>query len=256
MPKHKRPSLPFTRHAVKDRVRCFNMNCHLRKRANSTPANVVESLLNADPKLISRRDDDERLPLHWAASYNRLPIVELLVERKGCDVDAKDGAGWTALMMGASLKDADALVDILLAKGADVDEKTNNGQTALHFTASKANLDTAKKLIAHKASARVKDKRGQLPLHRAAAVGNVPIMKLMLENKSPVNATDLDGCTALHHAIAEGNGDAAMVLLKAGAETDKKDRDGKLAIELAPDAKVRDYVMKYADEEGINMRPS
>ena len=60
----------------------------------------------------------------------------------------------------------------------------------------------------------------------------------------------------LHHAIAEGNGDTAVVLLKAGAETEKKDRDGKLAIELAPDAKVRDYVMKYADEEGINMRPS
>jgi 26S proteasome non-ATPase regulatory subunit 10 len=256
MPKLKRPSLPFTRHAVMDKVCWSDTGGLLNKSANSLPANVVESLLNADPKLISRRDDDERLPLHWATSYNRLPIVELLVERKDCDIDAKDGAGWTSLMMAASLKESDALVDLLLAKGADVDEKTNNGQTALHFTASKSNLDTAKKLIAHKASARVKDKRGQLPLHRAAAVGNVPIMKLMLENKSPVNATDMDGYTALHHAIAEGNGDAAVVLLKAGAETDKKNRDDKLAIELAPDAKVRDYVMKYADEEGINMRPS
>jgi 26S proteasome non-ATPase regulatory subunit 10 len=212
--------------------------------------------LNADPKLVSRRDDDDRMPLHWAASYNRLPIVELLLDRKGCDIDARDGAGWTALMMASSIKDADALVDLLLAKSADVAEKTNNGQTALHFTASKSNLDTAKKLIAHKASARVKDKRGQLPLHRAAAVGNVPIVKLLLESKSPVNATDMDGCTALHHAIAEGHGDLAVVLLKAGAEPDKRDNTDKLAIELAPDAKVRDYVIKYADEEGIEMRPS
>ena len=100
------------------------------------------------------------------------------------------------------------------------------------------------------------------------------MVNLMLENKSPLNATDVSGLTALHHgkfiarfnfflvyffcvlcgweglwvndletddlkAIAEGHGDTAMVLLKAGAETDKKDVDGNLAIDLAPDRKVR-----------------
>ena len=179
--------------------------------------------------------------------------MELLAEQKGFDVDAQDGAGWTALMIAASLKDADALVDVLLAKCADVDMKTYNGQTALHFTASKSNLDTARKLIAHKASTRVKDKRGQLPLHRAAAVGNLPITKLMLENRSPINATDIDGSTALHHAIAEGHGDTALVLLKAGAETDKKDSSGAYAIDLAPDAKVRSYIVRAAEEEGIEL---
>lgn len=144
-------------------------------------------------------------------------------------------------MIASSLKDSSAsesLASLLLAKNADPTLVTNTGATALHFAASKTHLDTAKKLLEHKASARVKDKRGQLPLHRAAAVGNVPMVKLMLENRSPVNATDADGCTALHHAIAEGHGDTAVVLLKAGAETDKKDNTGALAIDLAPDAKV------------------
>ncbi len=132
-------------------------------------------------------------------------------------------------------------------------------QTALHFTASKNNLETARKLLSHGATARVKDKRGQLPLHRAAAIGSVPMVNLMLENKSPLNATDISGLTALHHgksaaflfaschegvkadymeAISEGHGDTALVLLRAGAETDKKDGDGYLAIDLAPDKKV------------------
>ena len=74
-----------------------------------------------------------------------------------------------------------------------------SGQTALHFTSSKNNIETARKLISHKASARVKDKRGQLPLHRAAAIGSVPMVNLLLENKSPLNATDVSGLTALHH---------------------------------------------------------
>jgi 26S proteasome non-ATPase regulatory subunit 10 len=77
----------------------------------------------------------------------------------------------------------------------------NNGQTALHFAASKSNLDVARRLVAHKASARTRDKRGQLPLHRAAAVGGVPMIKLLLENRSPVNMQDIDGLTALHHGI-------------------------------------------------------
>ncbi|WPG99633.1 ankyrin repeat-containing domain protein [Acrodontium crateriforme] len=226
---------------------------HIACREGQT--NLVLSLLNADPRLASCRDDDDRLPLQWATSYNRLPIVQLLTERKGVDIDAQDGAGWTALMMAASLKDGDDMVDYLLSQGADVHVTTNNGQTALHYAASKNNLDTARKLIAHKASARVKDKRGQLPLHRAAAVGSVPMVKLLLDNRSPINATDADGSTALHHAIAEGHGDTAVVLLKAGAETDKRDGSGALAIDLAPDAKIKLYVRRAADEEGIELYP-
>lgn len=141
-------------------------------------------------------------------------------------------------MIASSLKEADPLIDLLLSKSADPTLITSTGATALHFAVSKSNLDTAKKLIANKASARVKDKRGQLPLHRAAAVGSVPMVKLLLENRSPVNGSDGDGCTALHHAVAEGHGDTAVVLLKAGAETDKRDNSGTLALDLAPDAKV------------------
>ncbi|KAK4995194.1 putative ankyrin-repeat protein [Elasticomyces elasticus] len=208
----------------------------------------------ANPRLASRRDDDDRLPIHWAASYNRLPIVDILANTRDFDVDAQDGAGWTPLMMAASLKNSDAVLDLLLNKGADVNMKSSNhGQTALHFTASKNNLDVARKLIAQKASARVKDKRGQLALHRAAAAGNVPVVKLLLENRSPINATDMDGSTALHHAIAEGHGDTAVLLLKAGAETDKRDQSGALAIDLAPDAKIRSFIERAAEEEGISL---
>ena len=75
-------------------------------------------------------------------------------------------------------------------------------QTALHFVASKKYLDTARLLIEHKASTRVRDKRGQYAVHRAAAAGSGPIVSLLLKNRSPLNATDNEGYTPLHHAIA------------------------------------------------------
>ncbi len=50
---------------------------------------VVESLLNANPKLAYRKDNDGRLPIHWAASFNQLEIARLLTEVKGFDPDVQ-----------------------------------------------------------------------------------------------------------------------------------------------------------------------
>ncbi|KAL2832711.1 ankyrin repeat-containing domain protein [Aspergillus pseudoustus] len=228
----------------------------LHEAAREGKITIVESLLNANPKLATTKDDDDRLPIHWAVAYNRLPVVELLVATKNFDPDVEDGSGWTPLMIASSLKNAegDPILELLLRKGADVNGKSVTGQNALHFATSKANLSTVRTLLANKCSARVKDKRGQLALHRAAAIGSTPIIQLLLkEGRSPVNATDADGLTALHHAVSEGHGDAAVTLLKAGAEADKKDAEGKLAIELAPDAKVRQYILQAAEREGIDL---
>ncbi|KAM0794613.1 gankyrin [Usnea florida] len=211
---------------------------------------TVESLINANPQLATKRDDDERLPIHWAVSYNHMPVVELLVSRKDFDPDVQDASGWTPLMIAASLREGDDLVDLLLSKEAEVNVKT------LHFTASKNNIETARKLLSRGATARVKDKQGQLPLHRAAAIGSIPMVNLMLENKSPLNATDISGLTALHHAISEGRGDTAVVLLRAGAETDKRDVDGNLAIDLAPDKKIRQFILQSAEREGVDVEES
>jgi 26S proteasome non-ATPase regulatory subunit 10 len=79
-------------------------------------------------------------------------------------------------------------------------------------------------------------------------------MKALLEvGKSPLNASDVDGMTALHHAVSEGHGHAALVLLQAGAEFDRKDSDGKVALEYAPDAKTRSFILQAAEREGIEL---
>ncbi|KUJ20581.1 ankyrin [Mollisia scopiformis] len=180
----------------------------IHEAARDGRTSVVESLLAANPKLGERRDDDERLPIHWAVSYGHLDIAILLANLKNFDPDIQDGSGWTPLMIAASLKEGEDLVNLFLRKEADVNAKNFSGQTVLHFVASKKNIDLARRLLDNKppASARVKDKRGQYAIHRAAAVGSVPMVELLLKNKSPLNATDIAGQTPLHHAVAEGHG--------------------------------------------------
>ncbi|POS85174.1 hypothetical protein EPUL_001659 [Erysiphe pulchra] len=219
-------------------------------------ARVVESLLNENPKLANQQDDDGRLAIHWAISYNHKDIVNLLVSKMNFDPDVQDGSGWTPLMIAASLKDGEDIIDILLRKDADINTKKDfAGQTALHLIASKKNIDLARQLLNHKpaASARVCDKRGQYPIHRAAAVGSVPMVELLIKHNSPINAADISGQTPLHHAIAEGHGDTAISLLKAGACTKKRDCDDKLALELAPDSQVRKFIIRQAELEGIDL---
>ncbi|MCJ1322089.1 hypothetical protein MMC15_007434, partial [Xylographa vitiligo] len=53
--------------------------------------------------------------------------------------------------------------------------------------------------------------------------------------------------------VSEGHGDTALVLLKAGAEVDMKDFDGHLAIDLAPDAQLRRFIVQSAEREGIDI---
>ncbi|KAH6646504.1 ankyrin repeat domain-containing protein [Truncatella angustata] len=236
----------------------------LHAAAREGKVTVVESLLNADPKQARKKDDDGRLPIHWAASSNQPDIVQLLAQQKDFDPDIEDDSGWTPLMIAASVKDGEKLVSLLLGWGADVNQTSeyhvpvdidNSGQTALHFVASKNHIEIARLLFNNKppSSARVRDKRGQYPLHRAAAVGSVPMINLLVKNKSPLNATDSTGYTALHHAVAEGHGAAAVALIKAGAETDKKDADGFLALDLSPDREVRKYIEREAENEGIDL---
>ncbi|KAK4131801.1 hypothetical protein BT67DRAFT_135295 [Trichocladium antarcticum] len=64
-------------------------NYAIHAAAREGKAAVVESLLHANPKLAQLKDDDGRLPIHWATSFNQPEIVSLLISQKGFDPDAE-----------------------------------------------------------------------------------------------------------------------------------------------------------------------
>uniref|UniRef100_A0A3B3YKF5 Uncharacterized protein n=1 Tax=Poecilia mexicana TaxID=48701 RepID=A0A3B3YKF5_9TELE len=71
---------------------------------------------------------DGRYPLHYAADFGHLKVVEYLLE-KGADINAKDKHELTSLMC-ASLEGHCDCVKILLEKGADKNIKTESGTSA------------------------------------------------------------------------------------------------------------------------------
>ena len=81
------------------------------------------------------------------------------------DVDIKDDAGWTPLIIASSAGHMD-IVQMLIEKGAKVNEVTDEGRSPLLYAASKGRENIASFLMSHGADPNKGDKLGATPLHR------------------------------------------------------------------------------------------
>ena len=133
----------------------------------------------------------------------------------GLDPNQLDPHGQPALLValqGESLKVAKVLLD---AKGIQVDIRNHAGETPLMMAALKAEVDAANALIAHGAAVQ---KDGWTPLHYAATGGSAAIVKLLVSKGATIEARSPNGTTPLMMAARYGNEEAVDTLLAAGAD--------------------------------------
>jgi hypothetical protein len=126
----------------------------------------VESLLKAQPSLVSSKDEQYgQTPLHFAAFNDRLEVAKLL-----------------------------------LADKADVNAKAKNGSTPLHLAAAKGSKDMVELLVANKADVNALDNEGWSPAHSAITWGHQDIADLLSQSggkdvplSKPASATPAPG---------------------------------------------------------------
>ena len=151
----------------------------------------------------------------------------------GLDPNQLDPRGQPALIValqGESLKVAKVLLD---AKGIQVDVRNQAGETPLMMAALKGEADAAAALVAHSAAVH---KDGWSPLHYAATGGSAPIVKLLLSKGAPLEARSPNGSTPLMMAARYGNENAVDALLAAGADRTAKNDLGMDASAFAASA--------------------
>lgn len=170
----------------------------------------------------------------------------LLAAGAKASVNAKDGAGRTALMyaVGSLYPAGSAFVKSLIAAGARVNEADAGGKTALMLAARNNSAELIRTLFGAGArlSVNAKDGEGQTALiHAVSAYGGEPppppeAVTLLLEAGARVNEADAKGRTALMYA-AEMYRDLKLGLLKAliaaGADVGAADAEGLTALMLA-----------------------
>ncbi|XP_067833241.1 transient receptor potential cation channel subfamily A member 1-like [Heptranchias perlo] len=201
-------------------------------------------------------DDIKQTPLHKAATYDCLELVEYLIEQ-GADMNMIDCESRTPLLWATS-RGAWNTVKILVTRGANVkiknsvqcnflhitvlqpkglmnlseeilqsekiqellNDKDIDGCTPLHYVCRQGLTGSVDKMLALKASLHLKTMDKKSSLHFAAGYGRLNTCRLLLQNINEtklLNEGDEKGMTPLLLAAQNGHTKVVQLLLRKGA---------------------------------------
>jgi ankyrin repeat protein len=135
-------------------------------------ADRVRRMLDDQPELLTSISHDGWTPLHLAAHFGRLDVVNLL-----------------------------------LARGAEVDARSTNvtANTPLHAALAGAHPAAARRLIDRGADVNAVEAGGYTPLHQAADQGDAEMVRVLLERGARPDPQTDDGDTPRDLARAKGH---------------------------------------------------
>jgi ankyrin len=201
--------------------------------------------------MVSRKVDvnapqaDGTTALHWAAHYNDVEAVQLLL-KVGANPSMSNRFGASPLSAAAISGNAQ-LVKVLLDAGADAKAvSTLDGETVLMSAARSGSVEAVRLLLDRGADVNARERyKGQTALMWAASERHAPIVKLLLERGADWRVRSLDretrppklsaassispiprgGFTALMFTAREGDIESARIMLDAGVDINHGDVD-------------------------------
>lgn len=172
----------------------IDLECQLLEASKAGDLETVRRIVLSNPRTVNCRDLDGRhsTPLHFASGYNRVPVVEFLLEN-----------------------------------GADVHAQDKGGLIALHNSSSYGHFEVTELLIKHGANVNAADLWKFTPIHEASAKGKTEIVKLLLKHGADPSKKNRDAATPLD-LVRDGNQEVADLLRGNAALLDSA-KKGNLA---------------------------
>ena len=157
---------------------------------------------------------------YFAVSYNRLNMVELMIE-KGGDVYSQGVFGETCLHCAARRNNLN-MVKLLLKHGCDVTTTDDMGRHTIH-AAAQSYYDSSTMIsflvseVGKSDDVNITDFNERTPLHDATTVNNTLVMTTLLDMGADINAQTKTGYTALH--MCKDRVELWDLLISRGADT-------------------------------------
>jgi ankyrin len=150
-------------------VTCGKRKLNSMHAAVETPditLEIVEKLLDKEPKLLNIPTKEGSTPLYLAIDQKNVPLAMLLLNR-GADTECKRADGLTPCLL-ASYHGLWEPVRLLVKKRCTLNIKGGeNGATALHFTAAQGEVEIARMMIQEGLPKDILDAKGFTPAEYA-----------------------------------------------------------------------------------------
>ncbi|KAF5581731.1 ankyrin protein [Fusarium pseudocircinatum] len=157
-------------------------------------------------------------PLHIAVAAQNLLGCELLLDA-GCQVNAEDKDGSTALSIAADLNDLD-MVECLVSHGADPSRP--DYETPLHIAVDWGNFEMVEIILSSRLFTDIdaKGEKEYTALGIAATTGRLDIVSMLLDHGADPNMRNgpQNSSAPLHIAANKGHQSILVELLKRGAD--------------------------------------
>ncbi len=167
--------------------------------------------------------------LREATNKGQKEAIQFFLEN-GADVNGEDSDGNSALML-AYKNDAPEILRLLLAERRNRSSEPNSA--VLEMAVNNGDMEVAKLLLDHGASADVKSTSGEPLLMVACNRGHEKMVRFFLERGADVNAKDRNGTTPLIVASAMKSTDIVKLLLEKGADVNARGADSKTPLMAA-----------------------
>ena len=149
---------------------------------------------------------------------------------QGVDPNSRDPKGMPALML-AVRRESPRVFEVLLAHPEiDVNARNAAGESALMLTAIAGDLEASQRLIDRGATVQ---HGGWSPIHYAASGPSTALVRLLLEQGASVDALAPNGTTPLMLAAQHAPEATVELLLQRGADPRRRNQRGLQAIDFA-----------------------
>ncbi len=230
----------------------------LWKAVEERDHNTIKQLIGLGVNLETGFGDKNTAVLMLSAWKGYSEITDMLIDA-GAELEAKDNAGWTAIIYGTtagkkaavqSLISAGAKVnarfgdknttvlmlsawkgyseitDMLIDAKAELEAKDNAGWTAVWWAVWTKHPHIVNLLVGAGADVDSKNKDKEPMVIWATLNQDIEAIQLLIDAGADVNAVDEDGYCALRWTIAVENEKILQLLIDAKAELEAKDADG------------------------------